>query len=361
MLVEPGRPLELTELELEAPHRDEVLVRLRASGICRSDLSLADGKWAAPLPMVLGHEGAGVIEAVGEGVDARRIGEHVVLTFTPACGRCRLCLQGRVNLCLQAARCLDDGVMPDGTTRLRSDGAPVHHLALVSSFASHAVVPANAAVAVPSELDPSLACLLGCAVITGVGSVTRRANVRPGESVAVFACGGVGLATVAGAALVSAHPIVAVEPVATKRELALRLGATHAIDPSAEDPLAAIRRLLPDGVDHAFEALGSPAVAAQALAATRTGGTTVLIGQPAIGVTVAVPMYELTQFEHDLLGTHIGAATPALDIPALARLAVAGKFDLAPLVTHRFRLEEIGEALETTRSGRAGRVVLDLA
>jgi S-(hydroxymethyl)glutathione dehydrogenase / alcohol dehydrogenase len=356
-----GRPLELEELDLEPPRRDEVLVRLEASGICRSDLSLLDGKWPAPLPMVLGHEGAGVIEGVGEGVDQARAGERVVLTFTPACSRCRFCLQGRVNLCTEAARCMDDGVLPDGTTRLSRDGERVHHLALVSSFATHAVVPANAAIPVPAGIDPAVSCLLGCGVLTGVVAVTRRANVRPGESVAVFACGGVGLAAVLGARLVSAHPIVAVEPLAAKRELALRLGATHAIDPGAEDAVPAIRAIVPDGVDHAFEAVGIPAVAEQALAATRTGGTTVLIGQPALGASVALPVYELTQFEHDVLGTHIGGATPALDIPVLASLVEAGKLDLAPLVTHRYRLDEIAAALETTRSGSAGRVVLDLS
>jgi alcohol dehydrogenase len=356
-----GRPLEVEELELEPPRRDEVLVRLQASGICRSDLSLLDGKWPAPLPMVLGHEGAGTVEAVGEGVDAARIGERVVLTFTPSCGRCRFCLQGRVNLCAQAARCMDDGVLPDGTARLSSPGGErVHHLALVSSFATYAVVPANAAIPVPAGLDPAVACLLGCGVLTGVVAVTRRANVRPGDSVAVLACGGVGLAAVLGARLVSAHPIVAVDPVAGKRELALELGATHAVDPAAEDPVAAIGRIVPGGVDHAFEAVGIPAVAEQAFAATRTGGTTVLIGQPAMGVSVALPVYELTQFEHDVLGTHIGGATPALDIPVLAGLVEAGLLDLAPLVTHRYRLAEIGDALETTRSATAGRVVLDL-
>src|SRR5262249_43515871 len=201
----------------------------------------------------------------------------------------------------------------------------------------------------------------GCGVLSGVTSVTRRAGVRPGESVAVFACGGVGLAAVLGSTLVSAHPIVAVDPVASKRELAYRVGATHVIDPTSDHPVAAIARIVPGGVDHAFEAVGIPAVAEQALAATRTGGTTVLIGQPAIGVSANVPVYELTQFEHDLLGTHIGGATPALDIPALAALAVAGKLDLAPLVTHRYRLDDIGTAIEATRSGSAGRVVLDLA
>jgi Zn-dependent alcohol dehydrogenase len=256
---------------------------------------------------------------------------------------------------------MDEGVLLDGEPRLRRDGRPVYHLALVSSFATHAVAPATAAIPVPAELDPALACLLGCGVLTGVASVTRRANVRPGESVAVFGCGGVGLATIEGARLVSAHPILAVDPVESKRELALRLGATQAFDPAGEDPVAAIRSTVSGGVDHAFEAIGLPSVAEQAFAATRTGGKTVLIGQPALGVRVSFPVYDLTQFEHDVLGTHIGGATPALDIPALAALATAGKLDLAPLVTHRFRLEEIDAAIEATRSGQAGRVVLELA
>lgn len=360
LLEGPNRPLALRELELAPPRAGEVLVRLRTSGICHSDLSLMEGKWPAPLPMVLGHEGAGVVEAVGPGVDEARVGEFVVLTFTPGCGRCRFCLGGRINLCTQAARCLDDGVLEDGTTRLSLDGRPVHHLALVSSFASHAVVPASAAITVPAELDPAIACLLGCGVLTGFASVTRRAAVRPGDAVAVFACGGVGLATVAAARLVSAYPIVGIDPLPEKRELALRLGATHVVDPTEEDPVETIRALVPGGVDVAFEAVGIPSVAEQAFEAVRTGGKTVLIGQPAMGVRASFPVYEVTQFEHDLLGTHIGGAVPGLDIPAIARLISAGLLDLRPLVTHRFGLPQIGEAVALTASGSAGRVVLEL-
>ncbi len=217
VLTAPNRPLEVADLELDPPRRDEVLVRLAATGICRSDLSYVDGKWPVPLPIVLGHEGAGTIEAVGDGVDPARIGERVVLTFSPACGACRFCLEGRANLCLDAAAGLDTGFLRDGSTRLSRDGVRVHHLAYVSSFASHAVVPANGALPIDPALDLELACLLGCGVTTGVMSVTRRANVRPGDAVAIFACGGVGLSAVIGAGLVSAHPIVAVDPVAEKR------------------------------------------------------------------------------------------------------------------------------------------------
>jgi S-(hydroxymethyl)glutathione dehydrogenase/alcohol dehydrogenase len=354
-------PLELQELELAEPRRDEVLVRLLASGICHSDLSFIDGSWPAPLPMVLGHEGFGIVQETGEGVASPRPGDHVVLTFAPACGRCRFCLEGRVNLCLVAANCMDTGHMWDGTTRLSRDGQPVHHLALVSSFATHAVVPAAGAIPVDPRLDPVSGCLLGCGVTTGIMSVTRRAGVRPGESVAVFACGGVGLSAIAGARLVSAFPIVAIDPLPDKRALAIQMGATHVVDPAMGEPAEQIRELVPGGVDHAFEAIGRPEVATSAFASVRDGGTTVLIGQPAMGVTAGFPVYDVTQFEHTILGSNLGAATPALHVPQLARLAVEGLLDLAPLVTHRYPLADIGEAVDTTGSGRAGRVVLELA
>ncbi len=360
VMEQPSAPLVVAELELDEPRRDEVLVRVLASGICRSDLSYMDGKWPAPLPIVLGHEGAGVIESVGDGVPESRIGEHVVLTFAPPCGRCRFCLEGRANLCLDAAACMDAGTMRDGTTRLHRGAERVHHLALVSSFADHAVVPASGAIPVTDRLEPGLACLLGCGVTTGVMSVTRRANVRPGESVAVFGCGGVGLAAILGARLVSAEPLIAVDPLPAKREMALDMGATHAVDPGAGDPAEQIRAIVPGGVDCALEAIGVAAVADQAFRSVRDGGTTVLIGQPAMGVKAGFDVYDMTQFEHTVLGSNLGGANPALHVPGLARLAASKTLDLAPLVTHRMPLGEINEAVEVTASGAGGRVVIEL-
>jgi S-(hydroxymethyl)glutathione dehydrogenase / alcohol dehydrogenase len=354
----PMHALEVADLELDPPRRDEVLVQIAATGICRSDLSYIDGKWPIPLPIVLGHEGAGTIEAVGEGVDPARIGERVVLTFSPACGACRYCLEGRANLCLDAAAGLDTGMLRDGSTRLSWNGVRVHHLAYVSSFASHAVVPANGAIPIDPALDLELGCLLGCGVTTGVMSVTRRANVRPGEAVAIFACGGVGLSAVLGARLVSAHPIIAVDPVAEKRALATQLGATHVVDPADGDPVEQIRAIVPSGVDVAFEALGRPEIAEQAFRSVRFGGVTVLIGQPPMGVKAGFDVYDMTQFEHTVLGSNLGGAVPALHVPVLARLAVAGLLPLASLVTHRFALDEINEAIAMTASGDAGRVVV---
>src|SRR4051812_17100027 len=229
VLSETGGRLDVAPLALEDPKENEVRVRIVASGVCRSDISVVNGYWGTPLPLVLGHEGAGIVDQVGPGVDPRRVGEKVILTFAPPCGECRFCLAGRANLCETAARGEETGLLQDGTSRLSWERGLVHHFASVSSFASHAVVPARGAIRVDDDVDLSLACLFGCGVTTGILSVTKRANVRPGDSVAVFGCGGVGLSAIQGARLISANPVIAVDPVASKRQLAMRLGATHAL------------------------------------------------------------------------------------------------------------------------------------
>ncbi len=360
IMVGPNRPLQVETIDLDDPGFGEVVVRLRASGVCHSDISFLEGKWPAPLPYILGHEGAGTIEAVGPGVSSRRVGENVVLTFVPGCGRCRFCLEGRINLCTEAAWCLDEGTLPDGTTRYRWQRDTVYFLGQVGSFSTHAVVPSSVALKVPDELDPIEGCLLGCGVMTGVAAVTGLANVRPGDSVAIFGCGGVGLSAIQGARLVGADPIIAVDLLPEKRKMAKQLGATHVVDARAVDPIEAIRDLTQGGADFTFEASGNPLVAEQSVLSARTGGTTVLIGQPAVGKTMQVNVFDVTQFEHYILGTHIGGATPAIVIPRLARLALRGLIDLKSLVTHRLPLSDVNEAIAIAKSGGAGRVVLEL-
>ena len=312
------------------------------------------------MPMVLGHEGAGVIEAVGDGVDPSRLGEEVVLTFSPACNPAATAT--RAAPISAPARRTRSTTASCATGRRASTTAAETSSTSRSSPRSRRTPSArtNAAIAIPPGLPPRHACLLGCGVTTGVLSVVQRAGVRPGESVAVFACGGVGLSAIQGARLVTALPIIAVDPVPAKRDLALALGATHAVDPAAGDVVEQVRAIVPDGVDHVFEALGSPEVGAQAFACVRDGGTTTLIGQPAMGVRPSFPTYDVTQFEHTILGSNLGGGRPPLDIPRLARLAQAERLDIASLVTHVFTLEQINEAIETTASGQAGRVVIDL-
>jgi S-(hydroxymethyl)glutathione dehydrogenase / alcohol dehydrogenase len=359
VMTQVGQPLELAEVDLLEPQYGEVRVRMLTSGVCRSDLSTINGAWPLPLPAVLGHEGAALIDGVGPGVDPGRVGETVVLTFAPNCGTCRFCNEGRVNLCKTGFASFDKGSMADGTTRLRWRGESLHHLQYLSSFAHAAVVPQRAAIRVPEGIDPIQLCLLGCGITTGVLSVTKRAGVRPGESVAIYGCGGVGLAAVMGAKLISAYPIIAIDPIEQKRTMARRVGATHTIDPKASDPVTEIRKVEPEGVDYAFEVIGRTEVARQSFESIAVGGVVVCVGQPAIGVDYAFPAFDMAQYQPTILGSNLGGASPAVDIPRLARLVQAQILDLEPLITHRFRLDEINEAIAVLETGTAGRIVLD--
>jgi len=242
VLFEQGKPLSVEDLELEAPRAGEVLVRMVASGVCHSCLHAADGSWkGVPVPIVLGDEGAGVVEAVGPGVTELAPGDHVILSWTPTCGRCHYCVIGRPNLCerRQAGR----GLLPDGTTRMSLGGRPVHHYGHVATYASSTVVAESCAIRIDSSMPLDRAALIGCSVMTGVGAVINTAAVPPGAGMAVFGVGGVGLNVVQGGALVTAHPLIAVDMRAERLEHARALGATHVVDASRQDPVAAIRSI----------------------------------------------------------------------------------------------------------------------
>jgi S-(hydroxymethyl)glutathione dehydrogenase / alcohol dehydrogenase len=359
VMEQPSAPLVVAELELDEPRRDEVLVRVLASGICRSDLSYMDGKWPAPLPIVLGHEGAGVIEAVGEDVPESRIGEHVVLTFAPPCGRCRFCLEGRANLCLDAAACMDAGTMRDGTTRLHRGAERVHHLALVSSFADHAVVPASGAIPVTERLEPELACLLGCGVTTGVMSVTRRANVRPGESVAVFGCGGVGLNVIQGAALCGASRIIAVDLVDSKLQLAREFGATDVVNGKQTDAVDAIKSLTGGlGVDYGFEVIGIPSAIRQAFDALKRGGKAVIVGVPRLGEDMSLPGWAFPLEEKSIVGSLYGSANMHRDMPLLIELYMQKRLKIDELISRRIKLADVNAAFDAMERGEVARSVI---
>ncbi len=354
VLHEYGRPLAVEEVELDPPHACEVLVRVAAAGVCHSDLHLAEGHLGPRrFPIVLGHEGAGVVEAVGEGVTHVAPGDHVAFCFVPPCGRCADCAAGRRNLCSVAAMRSFAGTQLDGTSRLRlADGRALQHFLFIACFAERCVVPAASAVPIPTTLPLWQASLLGCGVVTAVGAVRNAAKVAVGESVCVVGCGGVGLQIVAAARLAGAGRIVAVERDAAKRELALGRGATDAVEGGAD----AVRELVPGGVDHAFEAVGSPATIRLAWDVLRPGATATVVGIAPFGVEVALPALELIS-EKGIRGSYYGSGDAASLLASMAALAAEGRFPVADVVTHVTDLEGIEDAFGRLRRGEGARTV----
>ena len=357
VLFEQGKPLSVEELELEPPRTGEVLVRMAASGVCHSCLHAADGSWkGVPVPIVLGDEGAGVVEQVGPGVDTLAIGDHVILSWAPTCGRCHYCVVGRPNLCER--RQPGRGVLPDGTTRMSLRGRPVYHYGHVATYASRTVVHESCAIPVNKNVPLDRAALIGCSVMTGVGAVINTAAVPPGASMAVFGVGGVGLNVVQGGAMIAAHPVIAVDVVAGKLEHARALGATHAIDASREDPVASIRAITRLGADYTFVAVGNTRAVSQAIDALAPGGTCVLIGVPETGATIPLDVRPLVTAERVIRGCSYGSARTREDLPRLANLYLAGKLRIDELITRRFSLEEANEGFRALAAGELARGII---
>jgi len=358
VLRHPGRPVAVEEVELDACKADEVLVRVAAAGVCHSDLRLSDGELGeGRWPMVLGHEGAGVVEAVGEGVTHVVPGDHVAFSFVPACRTCRACRSGRPNLCEVAGANGFAGTLMDGTSRLHANGDTLQHGLMTACFAEQTVVAAAGAVQIPAELPLWQAALLGCGVVTGFGAVRNVAQVAAGDSVCVIGCGGVGLQVIAGARLAGAAPIVAVDRAAGKLELARTLGATDVIDSSAQDAAAAVMELTGGGADHAFEVVGHPDTIRLAWDSIRPGGQAVVVGLVPRGVEVCVPGIEFLS-DKSLRGTYYGSGDTARDLPGLAALALAGELNLADVVTHTTDLDGVEDALDRLRRGEGARTVV---
>ncbi len=350
-----GEPLRIEELEVDPPKAGEVLVRMAASGVCRSDWHTARGVHPHALPIVLGHEGAGVVEAVGEGVTGLEPGNHVVCSWLPYCGACRRCLAGRPVLC-EHQRVFDEGYLADGTTRFHKGDVSIRHN-VPSSFAERSVVPARTAIKVDRSLPLEQVALLGCAVATGVGAVLNTARVRPGESVVVIGCGGVGLSVIQGARIAGAAPIVAVDVVSSKLELAARVGATDTIlsDANVE---GAIGEAIDGGADHAFEALGRPETIALAFRVLSPGGTAVLVGMAPSEARVPLDALTLTVQERTVTGSWYGSIVPPRDLPMLADLLGRGELQLEPMIARTCSLDQIGEALAAFERGEDARWVI---
>ncbi len=350
-----SRPLEIAELELDPPGRGELLVRVRAAGLCHSDLSVIDGSRPRVMPMVLGHEAAGEVVELGAEVDGFAPGDRVVLSFVPACGRCAPCQVGRPALCEPGAAANAAGTLLSGERRWSArDGEPLHHHLGVSAFADHVVVSEHSAVRVDDDIPFEVAALFGCAVLTGVGAVAHTARVELGDSVAVFGLGGVGLAALLGARLAGARTLVAVDVVPAKLELARELGATETVL-ADDDVVESVRQAAAGGVDHAIETVGSEHVLAQAYAATRRGGTTVTVGLPHPDRMLSIPAVSLVAEERTLRGSYLGSCVPSRDLPRFAALHRAGHLPVDRLLTHRISLEEINEGFDRLASGEAVR------
>jgi S-(hydroxymethyl)glutathione dehydrogenase/alcohol dehydrogenase len=362
VLREFNRPFSIEDVDLADPGPGEVLVRLHASGVCHSDWNTVTGATPTPLPCVLGHEGAGVVEAIGEGVTQVAAGDHVVLSWLPSCGRCFFCAQGRQTLCPNGSRGMLEGVLPGGAIRLSNGGRPIHHYSFVSTFAERTVVPEGSCVRIRDDAPFEVASLVGCAVMTGIGAAIFRAQVAPGSVCVVFGAGGVGLSVVLGCVLSGARAIVAVDPVPFKRELAMELGATHTVDPAEEDPRAVARAMTDGrGADYAFNAASTPALVRDGFETVRNGGTLVCVGLGPEGAETALPANELVRHEKIVTGTIYGSCRPQIDMPFLVDLFMEDKLPLDRLVSRTYELDAINQAFEDMNAGVVARGVITLA
>jgi S-(hydroxymethyl)glutathione dehydrogenase / alcohol dehydrogenase len=348
--------LDVEDVQIDAPQPGEVRLHIGATGVCHSDYHVIKGEWRYGLPIILGHEAAGVVEAVGEGVSGINVGDHAVLSFRPACGVCRMCAQGRSVLC--EGRTGDRFKMHDGTARVHRDGQDLNVLARVGSFAEQVVVPAEQVVPVRKDVSMDVLALIGCAVTTGVGAVVNAAKVEPGSTVAVIGCGGVGLNVIQGANLVSASRIIAVDLLDNKLEYARQFGATDTVNASQGDAVEQVKALTGGGVDYAFEVIGNGKTVEQAIQMTRVAGTACIVGMAPQGTVSSFDPLAFVNRETKLIGTWYGSARPRIDFPRMVELMLAGRLKVNELISRRYSLDQINEGFERLGRGEVARGVI---
>ena len=359
VLFAPNTPFVIEQVTLASPRAGEVLVRIAATGVCRSDHHVMTGATRHPLPVVCGHEGAGVVTAVGPDVTHVKPSDHVVLSWAPSCGSCFYCRGGLPAQCEAFIKAVWDGTMLDGTTRLSLDGRALHHYCLLASFAEQTVVPASCCVPIRKDVPLTVAALVGCAVATGVGAALFRAKVAPGSSVAVFGCGGVGVNIVQGCLLSGATRIIAVDKNRARLGIARQLGATDVVDASAQDPVELVRQMTDGrGADYTFEAIGSPATMTQAIEAARRGGTIVLVGLGGHAESLALGAGSFTRSDKVLTSAYYGGCDPQRDMPKLIDLYMEGRLKLDELIGRRRPLSEINEAFADLAAGDVIRTLI---
>ena len=355
---EIGR-LTIEEVELDAPKDTEVLVRLHAAGVCHSDLHTYRGELRATPPLVLGHEGAGVVEAAGSRVTRVKPGDRIIVNWLPACESCSRCLSGRHNLCERLASTTFKAVLLDGTTRLKTlDGIPLKHLLSAATMAEYCVIDEASAVPFPEDVPFEIAAVIGCAVATGVGAVINTAQAKAGLPAAVIGCGGIGLSAIQGCKLAGCNPIIAVDVMDAKLDFARRLGATHTVNSTETDAVEALRELTGGGPEYVFDSVGAAATIGQALMAARPGGAATIIGLHSAKTDVPISAGALVLQNKRLLGSFVGSIRPRVDLPMLVELYRSGKLQLDDLITKRYPLEELPQAFDDMESGKVARGVL---
>ena len=355
-----SRPLSIEEIELDPPGRGEVLIQIKAAGLCHSDLVAINGERAKPTPMVIGHEAAGVVAEVGTDVSGFEVGDHVVPSYVSSCGRCEMCREGRPALCLPASKANMAGTMIDGTTRLHKDGTRIFHHSGVAAFAEFAVISQNALVKIDASVPFEQAALFGCAVVTGVGSVVNTANVRPGQSIVIVGLGGVGLSAMLAAIASGAGRVIAVDINDDKLLLARQLGAHHAFNAKAGNCVESIRAVTDGGAHIAIETAGAPMALDMAYKVTCRGGTTVAAGMPGPEVSITLSHLSLVGEERTLKGSYMGSCVPSRDIPRYLGMFQDGKLPIDRLTSHQIELDELNEAFDRLVEGSVVRQVLVL-
>lgn len=359
ILWEQGAPLSVEVAELEAPRAGEVLVEVKAAGVCHSDLHPVRGDWPARTPLALGHEGAGVVREVGEGVTRVRVGDHIVFCWAPPCGVCPSCREGHPVLCDRLERTTYRNRLPAGGTRLRARGQDVLHYNGTACFADYAVVAEEGAIPVPADVPFEALATLGCAVITGVGAVLNAARVQAGARVLVIGAGGVGLNVVQGARLAGCEKIIAVDTRSTPLELARAFGATETIEAATETIVEQVQELTGGrGADYVFDTVGAPATLAQSLLLARKGGSVIVTGLSRTDTLATIPLFPFVMQEKHLIGSLYGSGQPLRDVPRLVELYREGKLKLTELVTRSYSLGGVNEALEALAGGEGARGII---
>jgi S-(hydroxymethyl)glutathione dehydrogenase / alcohol dehydrogenase len=354
VLYEAGKPLVIEDVNIDKPGPHEVLIRTAACGVCRSDLHFVDGAYPHPMPCIPGHEAAGIVEMIGSEVRTVKVGDAVITCLSAFCGHCEYCVTGRMSLCLGGDTKRRKGEPPRIS---KSDGTQIYQMLNLSAYAEMMLIHEHACVAINPDMPLDRASIIGCAVTTGAGTIFNACKLTPGETVAVIGCGGVGLATINAAKIAGAGRIIACDPVAEKRELALKLGATDVVDASAEDAAAQVQELSKGGVDHAIEAVGRPASGELAVKALKRGGTATILGMMPLTHQVGLSAIDLLSGKK-LQGAIMGSNRFPVDIPRLVEFYLNGQLDLDTIIAERVPLSQINHAFEELRKGDSARTVI---